>query len=398
MNSKPSPLTLRRYFPWFFLYAMACPMAFPITPAIISGLGIPDYMFGIAFAAMSFFSFLLAPFWGRLSDAYGRGPILTITVLGSAVGQTILCFCCNAPTLILARGVTGCFNGGHLINSMAYFAEASGGEMRNRNLALHVTCSTLFSALGYLVGGLLGDISHGYTFALQIGLLTLCGVTLLPLVGEPPRHKAAVTQAPSPLEAFRSARAFMNPALLVSLALTVTVTVGTNLFDEAYNYFLNKNLQFPPSYIGMVRAAMGLLGLAGYYLVCRRLLQSRRLAVSQAILYGLCALALAAVFCARGRADLLCFAIAFSLFNSIANSLLQVMVVGSAPPAQMGATAGLFQSSKTMGSVIGSLLSGFVYTIDNTLPFLAAAFLFGTATVVALAARFISVKQMDPSL
>lgn len=360
-------------------------MAFPITPAIISGLGIPDYMFGVAFATMNFFSFLMAPIWGRLSDLYGRGRVLVVSLLGAAAGQTILCFCVNAPTLILARAVTGCFNAGHLINTMAYFIESGEESARQRNLAMHVTFSTLFSAIGYLVGGLLGNRSHSLTFSLQIGLLLFCGVTLLPLIGEPPlREKPAVSAGKGMLAAFRGAQYLMTPTLLLSLALTIVATVGTNLFDEAFNYFLSDNLGFMPSRIGGLRAVTGLLGLAGYFLISKRLLRGNRLRPAQVAIYGCCALALAMVVASGSVPGFLACAITFTFCNSIANSLLQVSVVGSVPPESIGTAAGVFQSSKTMGSVIGALLSGFVYMVDQTLPFRVSAYVFGGAALLAL--------------
>ena len=38
----------------------------PITPAMFLELGLPDYMFGVSFAAMAGASFFMAPVWGRL--------------------------------------------------------------------------------------------------------------------------------------------------------------------------------------------------------------------------------------------------------------------------------------------------------------------------------------------
>ena len=55
-----------------FTEVMAANMVHPVTPSFLTALGMPDQMFGVAFAAMSLTIFWLCPFWGRVGDLYGR--------------------------------------------------------------------------------------------------------------------------------------------------------------------------------------------------------------------------------------------------------------------------------------------------------------------------------------
>ncbi|GHT86526.1 MFS transporter [Bacteroidia bacterium] len=320
--------------------------------------------------------------------------MLTISVIGAAIGQLTFCFCTSAFTFILARAMTGCFSGGHVINSMSYFAEIGGLEKRNRNLAVHVVSSTMFMAMGYLVGGLLGNISFYLTFGVQVGILLICGATLLPLVGESPGYpaekEAAATATPS-----ISLRRVLTPLLLLSLLLTVAVTIGTNLFDEAFNYYLSKNLFFLPSQIGAVRAGVGLLGLSGYFLICRPLLKSNFLRQAQAATYTGCILSLVLVITSQSLPSFLSGAMIYFFCNSVANSLLQVSVVGSTRPENLGTVAGIFQSSKTLGSVIGSLASGFAYTFSPRFPFLLSVFVFVASLILVTASIWLAKRNLN---
>ena len=97
-----------------FFQTMASNMAHPVTPAFLQSLGMPNYMFGVAFAAMSLTNFLLCPFWGSVGDSIGRVKTIGITTFGYALGQVFFLFSSNIPMLIFARMFAGAFSGGHL--------------------------------------------------------------------------------------------------------------------------------------------------------------------------------------------------------------------------------------------------------------------------------------------
>ena len=59
----------------------------PITPAMFLELGLPDYMFGVSFAAMAGASFFMAPVWGRLCGKIGCTKVIFIGFVTYAVTQ-----------------------------------------------------------------------------------------------------------------------------------------------------------------------------------------------------------------------------------------------------------------------------------------------------------------------
>lgn len=64
--------TLAPFYMLMFTEVMASNMVHPVTPSFLTALGMPDQMFGVAFAAMSLTNFWLCPFWGRVGDLYSR--------------------------------------------------------------------------------------------------------------------------------------------------------------------------------------------------------------------------------------------------------------------------------------------------------------------------------------
>ena len=55
----------------------------------------------------SFSQFLFAPIWGRLSDRWGRRPIILLTLGGLVVGYAALTLANSLLLLFLARAFTG---------------------------------------------------------------------------------------------------------------------------------------------------------------------------------------------------------------------------------------------------------------------------------------------------
>src|SRR3989339_1040643 len=79
----------------------------PILYAYSKKFGLSDFENGLLFALYSICQFISTPFIGRLSDRYGRKPLLIISVAGTAVSFFVMAFAPNALFLFLARSLDG---------------------------------------------------------------------------------------------------------------------------------------------------------------------------------------------------------------------------------------------------------------------------------------------------
>jgi len=85
-------------------------MVIPILPFYAESLDASPIQIGFLFAIYSLMQFLFAPMLGRLSDRYGRRPILFISILGSALGYFVIGFANTLFLVFLGRiigGITG---------------------------------------------------------------------------------------------------------------------------------------------------------------------------------------------------------------------------------------------------------------------------------------------------
>jgi DHA1 family tetracycline resistance protein-like MFS transporter len=67
---------------------------------------------------------LAAPLWGRLSDRWGRRPILLTSMLGACASYVMLAFAHSLAALFLARALAGAM-AGNLSAAMAYASDIS---------------------------------------------------------------------------------------------------------------------------------------------------------------------------------------------------------------------------------------------------------------------------------
>ena len=126
--------------------------------------------------------FIAAPLLGRISDKYGRKPILLICLLGSAIGYFIFGIGGALWILYLSRIIDG-FTGGNISIAQAYVSDMSSEKDLTKNLGIIGVAFGLGFIIGPIFGGLFSQISlNAPAYAAGIFSLTatLIGFYILP--------------------------------------------------------------------------------------------------------------------------------------------------------------------------------------------------------------------------
>src|SRR3990167_7913986 len=79
----------------------------PILYAYSLKYGLTDFQNGLLFSTFSLSQFISTPIIGRLSDKFGRRPLLIISISGTALSFFMMAFAPNALFLFLARALDG---------------------------------------------------------------------------------------------------------------------------------------------------------------------------------------------------------------------------------------------------------------------------------------------------
>ena len=375
---------------------VAANVVHPVEPAFYIGLGLPDWIFGAAFAAMSLGLFLMAPFWGMVSDRFGRIPTFTVTSLLYGLAQLAFLVSTTVPTVLLARFAAGAMCSGCGVATMAYVADISPGRNLGRRMTLYAAVCSCATALGYLVGGVVGEHDPGRSFILQFFILLGVAVLAFALLREgdafEPSPQPLTLRGANPLAAMAGAGKLLTPWLAAFLLGTLFAQLATSAYDNAFNYYLRDQFAFPPTYNGYIYAVVGILGLLANLTVGLRLQRSRDVERSLGWVLVLAAVTLATTLAASTMPLYLGLNVLFYVFNSMYLPLMQAQAI-QGETAGHGAVSGLFQSVKSLGMVVGSLVAGFIYEASPLAPFVMAAAAFALAAAATFAARRIRMRR-----
>src|SRR5213594_2869364 len=77
----------------------------PLLPRYGEIYGASPAALGLMLAAYSLLQFLFSPIWGRLSDRFGRKPILLLSLTGSVAGYFLFAAARSIAVLIFARAL-----------------------------------------------------------------------------------------------------------------------------------------------------------------------------------------------------------------------------------------------------------------------------------------------------
>ncbi|MYC93775.1 MAG: MFS transporter [Caldilineaceae bacterium SB0661_bin_32] len=110
----------------------------------------------ITLLASSFFAaqFLSGPYVGRLSDNYGRIPVLIVSQIGTVISFVILAFAPSFGWLFFARVLDG-ITGGNIIVAQAYITDITPRERRTESLGYILAAFGLGFMFGPALGGAL---------------------------------------------------------------------------------------------------------------------------------------------------------------------------------------------------------------------------------------------------
>ncbi len=126
----------------------------PLLPLYAASFGANPGMIGLLEAAYPAMQFIGAPVLGRLSDRYGRKPVLMVSQLGTFVGFLMLAAANALPLLFLSRIIDG-LSGANISTAQAIITDSTNEKTRTQGLGL---LGAAFG-LGFIIGPLIAFIT-----------------------------------------------------------------------------------------------------------------------------------------------------------------------------------------------------------------------------------------------
>ncbi len=128
----------------------------PLNTYLARNFGGDELQIGLLMSIYSLMQFAFAPIWGRLSDRWGRRPIILISLFGAALAHMAFAFGDTFWALFIARFFAGMF-GGNISAAMAYIADITSDKDRSKGMGLIGAAFGLGFILGPALGGIAGQ-------------------------------------------------------------------------------------------------------------------------------------------------------------------------------------------------------------------------------------------------
>ncbi|MCY7334749.1 MAG: MFS transporter [Chamaesiphon sp.] len=304
-----------------------------------------------------------SPTIGKLSDRFGRKPLLIISLAGTVVANLIVGTASTAPVLFGARFLDG-ITGGNISVAQAIITDISKPEERARAFGLFGASLGMGFVVGPLISYFTTQISLGAPFLASSILATIGSILTIWLLPETLKEAAPKSDKIFDLGLKKIISGFAIPG--VGALLMVTFLTGTTfgMFTFGFQaYYIKVLAQDLPSF-DLLFFSFGILGALMQTLGIKFL--TKKLSATRIMLIGL--FFRSACFALMPIVPNVVYFVVVSLIFSVFNSLIQPMISNlislNTQPSEQGMTSGLNAAYLSISTGIGPVLSALL--VDKT--------------------------------
>lgn len=353
----------------------------PLLPYYADSYGATPFVIGLLTASYAAAQLLGAPLLGRLSDRYGRRPILLVSIFGTFVGFVLLGVAeslgaglaswlgllgsTNAfiLSLLFISRVTDGLTGGNISVAQAYITDITTAENRAQGLGM---IGAAFG-LGFIIGPATGGVLSAWGYA--VPAFAAAGLALLNLVAvyfflpesltADKRVEMAAHEVEKPSFSLKALwQALNRPRVGPLLHIRFIFGLAFSFFTTIFALYAQYRLGLGARATGFILTYVGVLSVLVQGVVVGRLskkFKENKLILASALLMAGSLLAWAFT----PNVDILLIVIAPLAFaGGILNTIINTALTKAVYPEEVGGTLGLSTSLESLTRVIAPSLGG----------------------------------------
>jgi len=364
----------------------------PLLPFYIEMFDAGGSAMGILMAIYALMQFIFAPIWGRLSDQYGRKPILMIGILGNALSLFLFALSTELWMLYASRALAGVLSSATLPTAMAFMGDSTSDEDRGMGMGIMGAAMGVGMVIGPGLGGWLAGYSLGMPFfvaaALSLAAFFMVWAILPESLTEEEKQKAKEAGGSSSAKAQLGLmwQSLWGP-LGFLLVLAFLVSFALTNFESVFGLYMVQVFEYSPQQVGTVLMVVGLLsaivqgGITG--------MLTKRLGESLLIKAALLGTAVG-FFLMLAAYDMTTVMLTVGFFV-VSDSILRPAVsalTSKRADMGLGVAMGLNNSFMSLGRIAGPLWAGFMFDVNVKFPYI-------TGGVVMFIGFLLCLKYLD---
>lgn len=341
----------------------------PVLYAYSQKFGLSDFENGLLFATFSLCQFLSTPLIGRMSDKYGRRPLLIASIAGTALSFFLMASATNAIMLFIARALDG-ITAGNIPVATAVISDTTEAKDRAKGFGIIGASFGFGFVFGPAIAAFTVGISAALPFLIAGVISTIAAVLTALFLPETNKHIGEVRKGK--LFDFKKLwHALLDPNvgmtlfinLLYFLAFACAIIYG-------FQPFTKKVLHISETENAVLFTIFGAVGLVAQLFFVSRF--SKMFGIKKAFSYSILFTALSFLIMAFSR-SLTSFTIAsmiLALFNGVAQTLIPTILSQETDAKSQGSIMGISASYQSIGFIFGPIVGGLLATTAIEYPLL----------------------------
>ncbi len=345
-----------------FIGLLGFSIILPLLPYYAETFGASPTQVGLLSLSFAAAQLVGAPILGRLSDRYGRRPILLISSLGTVIGFLILGFA-NSLWLLFAGRILDGLTGGNISVAQAYITDVTDEKDRAKGLGL---IGAAFG-LGFIFGPVLGGaLSTGGRYALPsfvaagITLVSVLAITFwLPESLTEEDRKRMAQQSRNTIHPRDLLEALRRPVFGLLLQTRFFYGLAWAIFTTTFALFAQYSLNLESNETGYVLGYVGLLAVLVQGVMVGRL--TARFPEQQLIWVSVVVASLGLLGWAFTPSVpvLLVVLAPLALASGVLNTVINSAITKAVRPEEVGGALGLASALESLTRVISPVIGGY---------------------------------------
>ncbi len=345
----------------------------PFLPFFIAEFNASPIVIGFLLSSNAIFGFIFGPILSKLSDNYGRKPIMLISLGGTFVGFIILILSNNIIVLLISRVIDGIFSGQFPI-ARAVIGDVVSPEDRPKQMTnIGITFGLAFligpaiggllSSFGFIGPGIIATVLTGFSFVytaiyLKESLPSKVNISILP--EELPEIPVLIKESTS---------IWKNNKTLILVIQYSFIAITGGILQTTFSLFAGIRLGLEPFVVGILLTLLGVYQIVFRLLVFNRLREKIGDPITTLLGLGTYIIPYFLLAFVSQAWEIMILLSFISFAGSMSQGIITGFISRSVDSRNQGKIMGITTGIDNLAQIFGPIVGGLLLSLNGNLPY-----------------------------